>query len=288
MNGKRKVIVSASMLLIVLVSGLTGYYVGRNQAKPKLSQADIDAMNSIYPSIYITGSSGNISSIDPIVQGVAADKETKAKRGLDIVVKTDNSLEVTGQIDRNNHYPTIEVGMAKGTNNSQKYEAALKSVMTYLGENYRIPYVNVLGYLAGGSGVYRYLLEYGSDTSLPNVEKFVSLDGQYNASTAQPNQTLDDVLKNGPEIKSKYYSYWEQNYSKLDPNIQVTFLAGDYDSQKQTDGVVPWADTFSVYHFLVKNGNPVSNYIFKGANTYHNDVPKNKAAINFIKTAFYK
>lgn len=122
--------------------------------------------------------------------------------------------------------------MAKGTNNSLKYEAALKSVMTYLGENYRIPYVNVLGYSAGGSGGYRYLLEYGSDTSLPNVEKFVSLDGQYNASTAQPNQTLDGVLKNGPEIKSKYYSYWEQNYSKLDPNIQVTFLAGDYDSQK--------------------------------------------------------
>jgi uncharacterized alpha/beta hydrolase family protein len=283
--------ISLGLLATAVVAGSFGFAVGKSQNHPskvELTETQRQQISAIYPSIYITGSSGAISSIDQIVVGVTADKTTKAERGLEIIVNTDNSLTVKGKIDRMNHYPTIEVGMEKGTNNSLKYESALKSVMTYLGAHYNIPYANVMGYSAGGSGVYRYLLEYGKDTSLPPVEKFVSLDGQYNASTAQPDQTLADVLANGPKIKTKFYQYWEQNYQKLDPNIQVTFLAGDYNNVKQTDGVVPWADTFSIYHYLQKNGNPVSYFIVKGTNTSHVDVPKNMQAINYIKTAFYK
>lgn len=285
---KNKKWIKFSIGVAIILAGLIGFAIGSQVEKVKHRQNDMFFSREIYPSIYITGSGGKISSIDPIVQGVISDKTTKAKKGLDIVVNKDNTLKVSGKIDEKNHYPTIEVGMEEGTNNSLKYEAALKSVMTYLGEHYRIPYVNVLGYSAGGSGVYRYLLQYADDSSLPFVEKFVSLDGQYNASTAQPNQTMEDVLKNGPKIKTKFYQYWEENYKKLDSNIQVTFLAGDYDAAKETDGTVPWADTFSVYHFLVKNENPVSYYIFKEPYTKHDQVPKNKQAINYIKTAFYK
>jgi uncharacterized alpha/beta hydrolase family protein len=178
--------------------------------------------------------------------------------------------------------------MVKGTNNSLKYEGALKAVMTYLAKHYTVSYANVLGYSAGGSGVYRYLIQYGYDRSLPPIKKWVSLDGQYNASTAQPSQTLNDVLANGPKTQTKYYQYWIQNYQKLDSSIQVIFLAGNYDSTKETDGVVPWADTFSVYHLLTKNGNPVEHFIFKGANSYHADVPKNTEAINYVKVFFYE
>ncbi|WP_252899120.1 alpha/beta hydrolase [Lactococcus fujiensis] len=238
------------ILLIALLTSLLGFLLGMQMGRKGNPNLSGGQMPPIYPSIYITGSSGKISSIDPIVRGVIDDKDTKAKRGLEIVVDADNKLTISGKISPMNHYPTIEVGMENGTNNSLKYEAALKSVMTYLSEHYRIPFVNVMGYSAGGSGVYRYLLQYGNDSSLPSVEKFVSLDGQYNASTAQPNQSLEEVLKSGPLIKTKYYQYWEQNYTKLDSNIQVTFLEGAYDIKNETDGVVPWADTFSIYHFF--------------------------------------
>ncbi len=278
----KKIWISLTVLLIFGAGIAVGHYI----IPPKLPTAT--KKTPIYPSIYITGSSGQISSIDPMVAGMVADKTTKAERGLEIVVNTDNTLKVSGKISARNHYPTIEVGMQKGTNNSLKYEAALKAVMTYLGKHYDIPYANVLGYSAGGSGVYRYLIEYGYDRSLPPVKKFLSLDGQYNASTAQPTQTLDEVLKNGPANQTKFYQYWTQNYKKMDSNIQVVLLAGDNGSKKQTDGVVPWADAFSIYSLLVKNNNPVEHFIFKGTYSDHADVPKNTEAINYVKVFFYE
>jgi uncharacterized alpha/beta hydrolase family protein len=270
-----------------------GFYVG-NQIHPlfpPLIQSQKDKRVKIYPTIYITGSSGKISSIDPIVKEMVSDKGTKAQRGLEIIYNDNGSLTISGKanIHRGNEYPTIEVGMQTGTNNSTIYTAALKEIMKYLNKTYNMPYANVMGYSAGGSGIYRYLMTYNNKpTVYSKIKKFVSLDGQYNASTAQPNQTLNDVLANGPKIKSKYYQYWEDGYTKVAPDIQALFLAGDYNHAEQTDGTVPWADTFSVYHYWIKNKNLAQYYIFEGENTKHSEVPSNKQAQNLIKIFFYE
>lgn len=270
-----------------------GFYVG-NQIHPlfpKLIQAEEDNRLKIYPSIYITGSGGETASIEPMVKEMISDKGTKAKRGLEIIYQDDGSLKISGKknINRGNEHPTIEVGMQTGTDNSTKYTAALKAVMKYLNETYNMPYANVLGFSAGGSGIYRYLM---TDNNNPEVyskiKKFVSLDGQYNASKFQPDQSLDDVLKNGPKDKSKYYSYWDEGYKNVNPDIQALFLVGDYDHEKQTDGTVPWADAFSVYHYWIKNKNLAQYYIFEGENTKHSEVASNKQAQGLIKIFFYE
>ena len=277
-----------TLIVSFIVIFIIGILIGRFLLAPHPPLAD--DKRPIYPTIYITGSGGTASTMDTIINDVTSDKNTRAKKGLTIVVDTENnySLKVTGKIDKHNTYPTIAVGMVKGTNNSLKYEASLKAILSYLGKTYNVPYANVLGYSAGGSGVYRYLIEYGYDRSLPPIKKWVSLDGQYNASTAQPDQTLDQVLSQGPKIKTKFYDYWLQNYERVDKSIQAVLLAGDYDSAKQTDGTVPWADTFSIYPLLVKNGNSVVHYLIKGANTSHTEMPRNKEAINYIKVFFYE
>ncbi len=70
-------------------------------------------------------------------------------------------------------------------------------------------------------------------------------------------------MTDGPKVKTKYYDYWLQNYERVDKSIQAVLLAGDYDSEKQTDGTVPWADSFSIYRLLMKNGNSVVHYLIK-------------------------
>lgn len=276
--------------LIVAFIGvfIIGVIIGRFVLAPHPPLADDN--RPVYPTIYITGSGGKATTMDTMINDVTSDKDTRARKGLTIVVDTENnySLKVTGTIDKHNSYPTIAVGMVKGTNNSLKYEGSLKAIMSYLGKHYNIPFANVLGYSAGGSGVYRYLTEYGYDRSLPPIKKWVSLDGQFNASTPQPDQTLAQVLTDGPKVKTKYYDYWLQNYERVDKSIQVVLLAGDYDSAKQTDGTVPWADSFSIYPLLMKNGNSVVHYLIKGNDTSHDDMPFNKQAINYIKVFFYE
>lgn len=280
-KGRITLLIAVGMLIFGVVIGnffVPSHYVFRN-AKHHL----------IYPSIYICGSSGYASSMNKMIDAMTSDPVTKAHKGLTIVVNTDNSLKITGKIADYTDRPTIAVGMQKGTNNSLKYESALRAVMGYLSKHYRVGYVNFMGYSAGGAGAYRYLLQYSFDRKLPPVKKFLALAGQFNASTAQPNQTLDDVLKVGPKNKTKYYKYWVANYKRLNPAVQVVLLAGDYDAKKQSDGIVPWADSFSLNYLLQKNGNPVEHYLIQGGGSrYHTNMPKNTEAINYVKVFFYE
>ena len=281
---KKKIGLSLSFAAVLIV----GIFLGNLLLPPHYLMGG-ESKHPIYPTIYICGSSGYASTMNRMIDSMTSDPVTKAHKGLTIIVQKDNSLKVTGKIAGPGDRPTVAVGMQEGTNNSLKYEAALRAVMGYLGKHYDIGYVNVLGYSAGGAGTYRYLLQYGYDRKLPPVKKFLSLDGQFNASTAQPNQTLEDVLKNGPKVKTKYYKYWMSNYKRLNPAIQVVLLAGEYDDKAQSDGVVPWADTYSLYHLLVKNGNPVEHYMISGGgSTYHTHMPRNREAINYVKVFFYE
>lgn len=293
-NGFKKVVYKIShslsgvliigLLLGLILGGIGGYNISHTNTKPQKS-----AKMGIYPSIFMTGSDGEISTIDPMIEGLTNRKQARPKRGLKFVVDSDNSLEVTGKIGKNNRYPTIEIGMVDGTNDSYKVEEAIHSVLKYLQTNYDVQYYNMLGFSAGGTGVFRYLINHSTDRTLPEVKKWVSLDGQYNASTPlSEGETLDDVLKNGPKNKTKYYLTEEDLCHKFDTRVQVAMIAGAYDEAKQTDGVVPWADTFSIYNLLVKNGNAVSRFIAKGDNTYHGDMPKNKQAIDFVYNFFYE
>ena len=283
MKTKRAVIIA--LLIGLVLGGGIGAAAGRS-LQPRPVQAA--TKQGIFPTIFMTGSDGKISTIDPMVEGLTTQKNAKAQRGLQFVVKSDGTFTIAGKIGPRNHYPTVEIGMVDGTNNSVKVEAAIVSVLHYLQAHYSVEYYNMLGFSAGGTGVYRYLIDHSTDRTLPEVKKWVSLDGQYNGSTAQPNQTLDDVLKNGPLIKTKWFLTETSISDKLSSTIQIALLAGSYDAKKETDGVVPWADTFSIYYLLVKNGNPVSRYIFTGANTWHGDTPKNTQAISFVQNFFYE
>ena len=166
-----------SLIVSFIAVFVIGIFIGHSILPPHPLVAAKD--RPIYPTIYITGSSGYASTMDTMINSVTADKDTRAKKGLTIVVDTEHnySLKVTGTIDKRNAYPTIEVGMVKGTNNSDKYEASLMAIMSYLGKHYNVAYANVLGYSAGGGGVYHYLIDHGYDRSLPPIKKFVSLDG---------------------------------------------------------------------------------------------------------------
>ncbi|MDR0297238.1 MAG: alpha/beta hydrolase [Streptococcaceae bacterium] len=279
---REKILSGLVVLLIVLLGTVSIVYLLRHT----------DAKNSavaIEPTIFITGSDGKLNTIDPLVQAITNKGKIPARKALTFVAQTDGTVVVSGRISKDNVRPAIEVGMEEGTNSGTKQEAALKAVVLYLQQNYNVTSLNMVGFSAGGTGVLHYLIDYSNDTKLPKINKFISLDGQYNASTAQPSQTLDEVLLNGPKIKSQYFAYQVQNIKKINPAVQIYMLAGNYQNSNSTDGVVPWADTFSIYYLFKANGNPLVKYTYNGADdvTWHGYVPKNPEAQRFIGRTLY-
>lgn len=245
----------------------------------------------IYPTFYVTGSGGDpTGNIDKMISLIENSKDTPMHSGLTIIVDTEhqNQLKISGEITKDNQYPAISIGMVKGTNSSVKYQYALEAVMKYMVQHYKIPSCNMLGYSAGGAGIYRYLINYSKNSSFPKVEKFLSLDGQFNASTGlDQGESLEEVLKNGPQTQTKYYQYWLDNYQKMNPDVEVLLLDGNYDHTNTTDATVPFADAFSIYPLLQKNKNRVNYKIYQSTTKSHGEVTENHKAISLVKTFLY-
>ena len=281
-------LVAISLLFVGVGVGI-GWLTAPKTVTPakNLSGAPLTG-NDIYPSIYITGSSGKVAKMEPMVAALTKDKSSHATDGLQIVVKENLELDVKGKIADGDRFPTIILGMEKGTNSLDKYEKAIQLVESYLASHYTVPYVNMLGYSTGATGILRFIIDYGQDAHYPPVKKFVSLDGVFNDVTPlAKGQSLDQLIQSGPVAKTDMYKFWENNIKKVSPSTQVMLLAGGYKPDNQSDGFVPWADSFAVYNLLVKNDNPVLRYIYYGQYSDHTNCPKNAQMIELVDSFFY-
>lgn len=243
----------------------------------------------IYPTIYITGSSGGLKPPDTIVQKILPIKNMAADKSLGMISNVANNYELTveGEISKDNQYPLIEFGTGKGTGSGELYSLGLQKAISYLTERYDIPWVNMVGYSSGGTGAIYYMIDTVDNPHFPPVNKFVSLDGEYNEGTKlQYGESLASVLANGPWVKTKMYQYIEDNYEKISSKTEMMFLEGDFDTENQTDSAIPWADSFSVYHLLKKNGNEVTATLYP-TKTSHAHATQNSTAIKYIKNFIY-
>ena len=207
-------------IFILHINGTTTDSKSKNT---KTSLATISKKSSsgkpmIYPTIYITGSSGGLAPPDTIVKKLLPIKNFPANKSLGIIsnITKNYDLTISGEISKDNQYPLIEFGTGKGTGSGQLYSKGLQKMMTYLSERYDIPWINMVGYSSGGTGAIYYMIDTVDNPNFPPVNKFVSLDGEYNEGTKlQYGEALPNVLENGPWVKTEMYQYIEDNYDKV-------------------------------------------------------------------------
>ncbi|QPS71737.1 alpha/beta hydrolase [Lactococcus garvieae] len=259
------------------------------------SPEKLKAELKIFPTLFITGSSGTPkNNIQHLVKSITADRNNPAKTGLTIIVNTRDKykVSVSGKVEKENKFPTIIVGMDKGTNDHEIYQYTIKAVMEYLVSHYNIPWYNILGYSSAGGGAMRYLINYSQDKNLPPVKKFIALDGEFNRKgKLKANETMENVYQDGPINKSVDYRYFQDNYKKIDKNIEVALMGLDVPSGAQFDGVLPWSDLFSVYNLFNKNGNKTERFTLsnaRGENYSHGTVWKMPKVQHFIEKYFYQ
>lgn len=243
----------------------------------------------IYPTIYIAGSSGSVTPVDWLVQRLLPIENVPAHKSLAITadVNKDNLLKIEGQISQDNQYPMIEFGTVKGTDSGSIYSSGLQKVVSYLMQNYQIPWINLVGYSSGGTGAVYYMIDTANNPNFPPVNKYVSLDGEYNKATnLQYGESLTNVLQNGPLIKTQMYQYIEENYERISPKVQMLLLEGDFNSAKQTDSAIPWADSFSIYHLFKNNGNEITSTLYP-TKASHSQAPKNPTVVKYVKNFLY-
>ena len=281
------VIILAGALFLFGPKGTTSHTKDNDTINNKtLSQSNKQV---IYPTIYIGGSGGNVTSIDWLVERLLPIKNISSQKSL---VMTSNitknyELKVEGQISQDNKYPIIEFATVKGTNSGELFSKGLQKIIVYLTENYQVPWINLVGYSSGATGAVYYMMDTGNNPNFPPVNKYVSLDGEYNNETnLQLGESLSNVLKEGPRVKTEMYQYIADNYQKVSSKTQMLLLEGNFNSEKQTDSAIPWADSFSIYHLFKKNGNEITTTLYP-TKTSHSQAPKNPTVVKYVKKFLY-
>ena len=237
---------------------------------------------TIFPTVYICGSSGNASSLDPLIYGMFPQTQA-AKQKLEISVNIAQADKVTvvGKISRKDAYPIVEFGTGKGTVLGEDYSRALQVAVRYLMAHYRVPWLNLVGFSSGGTGAIYYMGDTGENLTFPPVKKFVSIDGEYNGCEPLAyGETLGGILTYDPVVRTNMYREILARYQKISQQTQMIFLVGDNEKGLQTDGKVPWADSLSLYHLFRARGNQVSVSIYPTQLTHAQD----KAAPIVIRT----
>lgn len=107
--------------------------------------------------------------MDWLVQRLLPIENVPAHKSLAITadVNKDNLLKIEGQISQDNQYPMIEFGTVKGTDSGSIYSSGLQKVVSYLMQNYQIPWINLVGYSSGGTGAVYYMIDTANNPNFP-------------------------------------------------------------------------------------------------------------------------
>ena len=91
----------------------------------------------------------------------------------------------------------------------------------------------------GGVSGLRYLGTYGQDTSLPKIEKFVSIGAPFNdfIDTSQ-QQTIETELKTVHRKSSRYLDYQEM-INVVPEKLPILLIGGQLSLTDLSDGTVP-------------------------------------------------
>lgn len=226
------------------------------------------------PTLFIHGYGGTEGSFSGMLSRFEA-SGWGGKR-LTVTVQLDGSVSDNGTWNDQSESPLIQVLFADNENNEWNQADWVKAVLSYLSSTYQIDEVNIVGHSMGGVSSFRYLVTYGTDESLPAVNKFVAIGAPFNDFVSgNETQTLDALAQDGPLVISQRYSDFVagiQQYPKETPMLNIV---GDLEDGSEGDGTVPIRSALSIGHLMQTNATDYREKIITGPQASHSLLHEN-------------
>lgn len=201
-----------------------------------------------------------------------------------ITVQADGTLTVDGQLSKEKSNPSVQVLFAANKDNEWNQTEWIYTVLKYLKQQ-GVAQVNLVGHSMGGVSSLRYLTTYGQPSDASKINKFISIGAPFNDFT-ESSESIEDVLKSGPETKASRYVDYENGISNVPNDLPIFLVAGKLDEKTDSDGTVPLNSALATYSLLKDHGNPISYQIFTGSNAQHSQLHENtgvdQAIANFL------
>ena len=185
------------LAMLALVCAGSWYYIHQNQAQAVKAEARKTYIQSSSPTIFFHGW-GSSSRAERHIAN-AAKKAGVTQTIIEAKVAEDGTVTLKGTIPKDAVNPIVLVNFDNNRGASTQDQGNYAyAVVKALQDTYGIKEMNMVAHSYGNVTIVYYMLQHGSDTSLPKLVKQVDIAGHFNGIIGidEPeNLTLDDEGK---------------------------------------------------------------------------------------------
>ncbi|MGY0412019.1 alpha/beta hydrolase [Staphylococcus sp. mip270_02] len=242
-------------------------------------------VNSQIPTLFLHGYGGSANSEKYMVKQAKQNGVTKDV--ITAIVSKDGEVELKGKLETDTANPIVQIELANNKQGNLDENAKwFKNVLTKLQSEYDINKFNFVGHSMGNLSFAQYMLTYGNDPSLPQLNKQVNIAGTYNGvlnMNEKVNEISVDVNGKPSRMNPPYQELQQLEDIYNGKNIAVLNIFGDLEDGTHSDGRVSNSSSQSLKYLL---GDSPESYIeskYKGKSAQHSQLHENKeVAKDFI------
>lgn len=269
-----------TLVLFIAIAILTvnfAFLIANNKAK--LTQTNDVSIPTFYLHGYVGTENSMKSMVESALDTKSADQVVKAK------VDKNGMVTLDGQLDTHAKHPVVDIILEDNSNKDLEKNAQwIRNVIVTTMAEYHFDKFNIVAHSMGNQSFSYYMLKYGSDSHLPQLNKQVSLAGNFNGEVSINGLDLDIALDNEgkpSEMLSDYRGLLDMK-SHYPNTAQVLNIYGDLKDGTYSDGRVTNVSSRSLEYLLGDDIASYETYKVTGPKAEHSELHDNPVVINKI------
>ncbi len=265
------------IVIVIIVAFITIKVFTQNQSTVE-KPAQSNFMNSSTPTLFLHGYGGSANSEKFMVKQAKQNGVTKDVITADVSKVGD--VEIKGKLEKDTTNPIVQIELANNKQGDLDENAKwFKNVLTKLQSEYDINKFNFVGHFMGNLSFAQYMLTYGNDPSLPQLNKQVNIAGTYNGvlnMNEQVNEISVDANGKPSRMNPPYQELQQLKEIYKGKNIDVLNIFGDLKDGTSSDGRVSNSSSKSLKYLLGDSPKSYKESKYEGKSAQHSQLHENK------------
>ncbi|MBE5667745.1 alpha/beta hydrolase [Staphylococcus sp. SS251] len=287
---KKIFVISTTLLAVAIIIGsiITVVFSQRQEQTYKLQQQQF--VNKSIPTLFLHGYGGSANSEKFMVK--QAEKRGVTKDVITAYVSKDGEVTFKGKISKNAVNPIVKIELK---NNRQGYldknATWFKNVLTKLQSEYKFDKFNFVGHSMGNLTFAQYMMTYGNDKSLPQLNKQVNIAGTFNG-VLNMNEDVNEISVDKDGKPSRMNQPYQQLRALKDiykgKGIEVLNIYGDLKDGTHSDGRVSNSSSKSLKYLLGNSPKSYRESKYEGESAQHSQLHENENVANELIDFLWK
>lgn len=262
-------------VVVVIVSVIAFTFMNKKHDSKGTNHSE--SINQQIPTLFLHGYAGSVNSEKYMVQ--RAVEKGVSKQVITAMVSTDGKVSLKGKLSKKTTNPIVQIELEDNKQGDYAKNAQwFKSVITKLQSKYHFNKFNFVGHSMGNMTLSQYMLTYGNDQSLPQLNKQVNIAGPFNG-VLNMNEKVNEISvdSNGKpsRMNPPYQSFRKLQQIYKGKGIEVLNIYGDLKDGTHSDGSVSNSSARSLKYLLGNSPKIYKEKQFEGKSAQHSQLHEN-------------